>query len=352
MSEKTPIERAAGPASSAIVYRGELDYLSRCILDRPDIETGGELFGFWTASGTPVVLYAIGPGPRANHQPAFFNQDLDYLRAVGDRLIRTYGLQHIGEWHSHHRLGLAKPSGHDSRTMVRSIESEGLGRFLLCIANMAGDRSTINAYAFHRDAGYEYRLAAWDVKEGESPFRALVDRDPELAGVLVHPATKEPAMGGLFLARATEQLVAPRYGEDYWLNHKANNLALKRILDFLAEEAPATRCAPALDAANRVVVAVDRPDRRETILFPARFPLEPPVLGVEPVDGAKPSFLARLFGAKRGPAEPEAGAASAAPDAPAWDYTGDIVLSFTNWYRAAFAPADEPQPTKQETSEP
>ena len=159
-------------------------------------------------------------------------------------------------------------------------------------------------------------------------------------------------MGGLFLARATEQLVAPRYGEDYWLNHKANNLALKRILDFLAEEAPATRCAPALDAANRVVVAVDRPDRRETILFPARFPLEPPVLGVEPVDGAKPSFLARLFGAKRGPAEPEAGAASAAPDAPAWDYTGDIVLSFTNWYRAAFAPADEPQPTKQETSEP
>ena len=63
------------PAPTAIIYQSELDYLSRCILDYPDIETGGQLFGFWTNQGVPVVLYVIGPGRHANHQQSFFNQD-------------------------------------------------------------------------------------------------------------------------------------------------------------------------------------------------------------------------------------------------------------------------------------
>ena len=356
MTRKTPIERAAEPAQTAIVYQGELDYLSRCILDYPDIETGGELFGFWTASGIPVVLYAIGPGPRANHEVAFFNQDLDYLRRVGEALIGTFGLQHIGEWHSHHRLGLAKPSGHDARTMVRSIEANGLGRFLLCIGNLEGGRSTVNAFSFHQAAGYDHCHAAWDVKEGASPYREVVDR--ALAGVLEHPRTASPDMGALLLAGRAEQLVTPDYGADYWLNRKENNLALKRMLDFLAEAGPLSRCAPMLDADNRVVVEVDRPDRFETILFPARFPLEPPELRLRPSrDDARPlSVLARLFGAKgrvaEGPAPDAAAPAppvSDAPAAPDWTYTGDVVQAFTAWYRHAVPPSGPtaPSPTQE-----
>ena len=319
MDPATPAERAAAPAATAIVHRGELDYLSRCILDYPDIETGGELFGYWTASGVPVVLYAIGPGPKANHEAAFFNQDLDYLRRVGNRLISAYGLQHVGEWHSHHRLGLAKPSGHDAQTMARCIAEGGLGRFLLCIANVdgAGARSTINAFAFHQDAGYSYRHAAWDVKEGESPYRPVADRDPELAGVLVHPATKAPAMDGLLLATGEDRLVPPDYGADHWLSRRENNLALKRIVDFLGEAAPADRVLTRLDAEGRVVLAVDRPDRRETILFPRGFPLEPPALGVEPAGGA----------------------AARPPD---WAFEGDVFQAFERWYRAVFAEGARP----------
>ena len=52
----------------AVIFKGEMDFISRCILDRRNIETGGQLFGYWTEDGTPVILYAIGPGPRANHQ--------------------------------------------------------------------------------------------------------------------------------------------------------------------------------------------------------------------------------------------------------------------------------------------
>lgn len=36
------------PADTVLVYQSELDYLSRCILDYPHIETGGQLFGYWT----------------------------------------------------------------------------------------------------------------------------------------------------------------------------------------------------------------------------------------------------------------------------------------------------------------
>ena len=91
-------------AAVAMIYCSELDYISRCILDSTTIETGGQLFGFWTSTGIPVVLYAIGPGPLANHQVTFFNQDVDYLLNVGTALLQRYGLQHIGEWHSHHQL--------------------------------------------------------------------------------------------------------------------------------------------------------------------------------------------------------------------------------------------------------
>ena len=102
------------PSPIAMIYKSEMEYISRCILDYPNIETGGQLFGFWTTEGIPVVMYTIGPGPNSEHHVVHFIQDSDYLARVGDILINKYGLQHIGEWHSHHQLGLAKPSGQDS----------------------------------------------------------------------------------------------------------------------------------------------------------------------------------------------------------------------------------------------
>ena len=71
------------PADSAIIYQSELEEISRYILDYPNIETGGELFGFWTAYGVPVVLFAIGPGPNSIHQYTSFNQDVPYFHRIG-----------------------------------------------------------------------------------------------------------------------------------------------------------------------------------------------------------------------------------------------------------------------------
>ena len=163
------------PANAVVIYQSELDYLSRCILDYPNIETGGQLFGYWTSAGVPVVLYVLGPGENANHQHAFFNQDLEYLERVGGWLVRDFGLQHIGEWHSHHQLGLAHPSFYDTHTIVESMQSNDLPRLLLCIGNCTTSTTTVNAFNFI-DNFPMYQEAQWEVMPMESPFRKVIDQ--------------------------------------------------------------------------------------------------------------------------------------------------------------------------------
>ena len=174
------------PKRAPLAKYAVIDLLAsgRCILDRKNIETGGQLFGYWTENGTPVILYAIGPGPRANHQVTFFNQDVDYLVKVGNLLRNRYGLHHIGEWHSHHQLGLAKPSGHDSDNMTSVIRRRGLGEFLLCIGNCDNFSSSLNAFLCDSS---ECRKITWDYVMAVSPLRQVIDYD--LCRVICQPQT-------------------------------------------------------------------------------------------------------------------------------------------------------------------
>ena len=181
-----------------IVYQSELDYISRCILSHPNIETGGQIFGFYAAKGTPVVCYAIGPGSHANHQVTFFNQDLDYLQSIGTILNKEFGLQHIGEWHSHHRLGLDHPSGHDAQTMHHSIDALHLGQFLLCIGTLADRSANIKAFTFYENDP-SYHFASWHIKATPSPYRQVIDE--HLKDLLVHPLVQEPRLSGMHISR-------------------------------------------------------------------------------------------------------------------------------------------------------
>lgn len=190
------------PAQTAIIYQSELDYMSRCILDYIDIETGGQLFGYWTATGIPVVLYAIGPGRQAKHNPTSFIQDQDYLQLVGNELYKRYRLQHIGEWHSHHQLGLAHPSGGDVNTMQYGVGKPGFPRLLLCIGNCTRTHTTVNPFIFHENNPREYSQAAWDIVNLESPFRKLADA--ELRSVLIHPYTRFASHGEM---RSTRNVI-------------------------------------------------------------------------------------------------------------------------------------------------
>ena len=160
--------------SSAAIYRSEFEKVMKWIAASPDIETGGELFGFYRDNGTPVVCYAIDPGPKANHQYAFFNQDIDYLAKVGGKLTDECGLEHIGEWHSHHRLGLAQPSGHDAATIADGVRKRGRRRFLLCVGNIRDRKATLGGFAFTGDSGERYERVAWEVVNVKSPYREML----------------------------------------------------------------------------------------------------------------------------------------------------------------------------------
>ena len=162
----------------AIIYESELRFVEECIKASPDIETGGQLFGYWTTAGDPVVLYAIGPGPNANHQVTFFQQDVPYLLATGRELVEKYGLRHIGEWHSHHHLGLPHPSGHDAETIASTLREKKIARFLLCIGSFeAAGAIAFNPFGFVFSEDNEYCPLAWDVKSGMSPFRMRIESD-------------------------------------------------------------------------------------------------------------------------------------------------------------------------------
>ncbi|GHJ47574.1 hypothetical protein Cs7R123_49160 [Catellatospora sp. TT07R-123] len=171
----------AGDTFRVMVYESDLDDIANWVLDYPERETGGDLFGFWTHSGSPAVQLTLGPGPRARHDQAAFFQDVDYLGERGRALQRQHGLQHIGDWHSHHQMGLTQPSGGDAATVYRTLEANRFRRFLVCIANIRSgdDRTyrggrpvvTLRAYLFE-NGRREFPEGKFVVLPGESPMAA------------------------------------------------------------------------------------------------------------------------------------------------------------------------------------
>lgn len=253
-----------------LIFKSELDYISRCILDRKNIETGGQLFGYWSEDGRPVVMYAIGPGPRANHQPTFFNQDVDYLVAVGRYLKDNYGLKHIGEWHSHHQLGLARPSGHDVNTMVSTIREKNLGQFLLCIGNCDNRSSSLNGYLCNSET---CEKKGWDVIHSESPVRNEIDA--RLAGTLKHPMTVTAVHADSSLNHQSER---PEYAREYWLKEPGAGRTLNEIMDYLKRRNRGAEVKAQINGIGEVQLEIRRENKSEKVLFPQGFPTVAPVI--------------------------------------------------------------------------
>lgn len=295
------------PSSNAFIYKSELDFISRCILDYKNIETGGQLFGYWTADGSPVVVYAIGPGTNANHQVAFFNQDVDYLVNVGNVLVHHYGLLHIGEWHSHHKLGLANPSGHDASTMADTIREKGIPQFLLCIGNCSDVDSTLNPFNFTLSAGYNYVKANWTVKNIDSPYRSLIDI--ELKGILIQPTTSTPSYR---MDRINKNILTiETSNEGYWFENKQNRLVLKKIMDFVASYPQQAHCAIQMDSQNHIQLLVKRHNQEECIYFPSKFPQTAPEIQFT-LNGTYVPVHYR------------------------WEYNGDIFNAFVECYKSIY----------------
>lgn len=267
------IENAGLPSKKAVIYQSELDYMSRCILDYPNIETGGQLFGFWTSTGTPVVAYVIGPGRRAQHNPTSFIQDQEYLQTVGRELHQGYGLQHIGEWHSHHQLGLTHPSGGDVNTMQYGVGKPGFPRLLLCIGTLDGQHTTVNAYNFHENTPNEYEHAKWDVIPNDSPYRRLVDR--EMQQFLVHPTTGRACHGAIY---ASKPIGGNRASlSEHWLTKRVDNVeTMKEFVSIVKDLYCGYEVKVELLPSEEPVIVVH--NRNIRIKLPFGFPTRAPEL--------------------------------------------------------------------------
>lgn len=260
-------------SSQAIFYRSELDYMSRCILDYPNIETGGELLGFWTALGIPVVVYVTGPGKKAKHNYTSFLQDPDYPQQIILPLHKKFRLQHIGEWHSHHQLDLNHPSGGDVESFTYGLRDPSFPRLLMCIGNLTSNGTTINAYNFHHLTPRSYIHAQLDIIEGESPFRLLADKD--LKDVLVHPNTPKPWHGKLYTLIDTSN--ENENIKRHWITEKVENVEMmKSFIKDINTEFPDYRVKTEILPSGEPVLNIN--EDCCLIILPFGFPVTPPLI--------------------------------------------------------------------------
>ena len=145
------------PKIKVSMYEAELNYLKWLVVQKPEIETGGDLFGLWQNEHTAIVQLILGPGRDCSRTTTSFHQDVNYLGDVGEYLTSSQGLCNIGEWHSHHRIGLTEPSGGDQKTVWRNMPEVAGGRFLLFIAHIVGRKSdpkvNVRCFVFNNATG-------------------------------------------------------------------------------------------------------------------------------------------------------------------------------------------------------
>ena len=160
-----------------LIYEEDYKELCAFALRKPNIETGGDLFGLWANDHEAVIQLTLGPGKGRRRTSTSFYQDVKYLENVCSYLTENEGVCHIGEWHSHHQLGLARPSGGDENTVWNKMPTYNLSRFVIFIANIEASKQTytvnISCFLFEIDTDKGNQLP---VKEGK--FKILHAENP------------------------------------------------------------------------------------------------------------------------------------------------------------------------------
>jgi len=246
-----------------LIYASEAQRIADYAWQYPCLETGGDLYGYWTHSGAPVVCCVLGPGPASRRSSTSFYQDSDYLEQVSAELYRRHALQHIGEWHSHHQLGLNQPSGGDLTTVRRGLESMQWQRFLLVVTTFAAADACVlqNYFLIHAGQAPPQPLLV-NTLSGNSPVAAELD---QLTG-----ATCAGSAGVRWQPGPATPLPAAdvrRRHADAWFATASGQQLLRQIIQALGVYGKPRM----LTANNRLTVQC--PDF--SVEFPEAFPREP-----------------------------------------------------------------------------
>ncbi|XP_046860209.1 uncharacterized protein LOC124453434 [Xenia sp. Carnegie-2017] len=124
------------PEFVAYMYENDYKEIQKLVSYYPNIETGGNLFGLWRNDNTVVIQRFIGPGKNCSRTKTSFHQDVQYLEKIGSLITSKEGLCNVGEWRSHHQIGMPKPSEGDCRTIKSNMSHLGVERLIFFIATI------------------------------------------------------------------------------------------------------------------------------------------------------------------------------------------------------------------------
>lgn len=84
-----------------IVKKSVCDFIIKTTKESPNVETGGILMGYDKKPLTVHVTHASLPGPNAFHSATKFVRDTEYCRKILLEHYNNFGVDYVGEWHSH-----------------------------------------------------------------------------------------------------------------------------------------------------------------------------------------------------------------------------------------------------------
>ena len=296
-AEPSSARPASPQGDKALIYKGELEIMARFVRDYPDMETGGDLFGFWTHTGSPVVEYVLGPGDDADHAGAEFHPDASFLRKCGAVLRDLHGLQHVGTWHSHHRLGLTEPSSGDSATMQKAVDNRQFSGWMLAICNFRDHEELVEIRSYLYRPGREgaHTQLTWIVLPGTSPVRGAMASANGFPSAEPHAVTStyEAIPSTTFAVISTPQTtVNPTFPSTSFLATTEGRAELFRLNRELADVERGVEILQRED--GRVSLAFCRDGYAFEIVFPHAYPVVKPVIEYRPCDipeGQEESWL-------------------------------------------------------------
>ena len=158
------------PESYYKVYMFKNDYDALCteVYRHQLNETGGNLFGQLTTSGSVVIQVVLGPGKRCTRTRTSFQQDSGYMKRVEHFVKDGYMLCHIGEWRSH-PLSSNKPST-EEEFYIKRIFPKGMSKFLVIVANVDPHGTVVLSPYFFTDGGIRHEVAECVILQSNNPF--------------------------------------------------------------------------------------------------------------------------------------------------------------------------------------
>lgn len=159
------------------MFIGDLIAIAANALAFKNVENGGALFGLRSNGGRPVVYLVTPAGPGATREYAHFAQDPDYLYGLAKWLQEEFGLQYLGNDHSHRKVAPSHPSGGDEGQAIRMMDKFSLQNMIQIIVTFVGPekdpKARIDAYLYSNE--HEgYRPVKIKLLQGQNPFSHML----------------------------------------------------------------------------------------------------------------------------------------------------------------------------------